>query len=75
MATQYTTSAKKHWDWAVVLDNDRVRVEHQWNSGINNHYRISVKGDRWERHYIREMDHGRDYEKAALELICEIVAR
>lgn len=80
MAPQYTTSAKKTWDWMVVLDNDRVLVEHQFNSGYSNHYRITVKhpftiDGHWERHYIREADVGRFYQRVALEKICEIMTR
>lgn len=76
----FTTSAKKTWDWMVVLDNDRVLVEHQFNSGYNNHYRITVKhpftiDGHWERHYIREADVGRLYQRVALEKICEIMTR
>ena len=63
--------------WAVLLDNERIKVTHQ--TGHNAHYRIDVKAPyelngQHERYYIPEADYP-NYEFTAFRKILQILNR
>lgn len=59
--------------WQRVLETERLQVDHQ--TGRDPHYRITVLGGDWERHYITEEEFGYRYEAKAFEVIAEVMSR
>lgn len=72
------------YDFRTIFENEKVMIQRQDGETRaamkDDHYRITVLGEyrknnKWERHYIRRMDWGRQYEAKAMEVIAEILAR
>lgn len=71
-------------NFRTIFKNEKVMIQRQDGETRaamkDDHYRITVLGEyrrnnEWERHYVRRMDWGSEYENRAMEVIAEILSR